>query len=35
MQELTDSVRKARTEVQALVTEIESKRSVHLKGIAP
>ncbi|MBB3135990.1 chromosome partitioning protein [Rhizobium pisi] len=34
MQELTDSVRKARAEVQALVTEIESKRSIHLKGIA-
>ncbi|MDK4741354.1 ParA family protein (plasmid) [Rhizobium sp. CB3171] len=34
MQELTDSVRKARSEVQALVSEIEEKRSAYDRGIA-
>lgn len=34
MQELTETVRKARAEVQALVSEIEEKRSSHLADVA-
>lgn len=34
MQELTETVRKARAEVQTLVSEIEDRRSSHLKGVA-
>ena len=33
MQELTESVRKARAEVETLVTEIEEKRAPHSEGV--